>query len=260
MGILNRTPDSFYDRGLTFSLDKLLARAEQFVDEGADILDVGGVKAGPGPEVTEAEELDRVVPAMPSLTATFRRSHLGRHLAGDGGRARLRGGGRARQRHQRLRRPRLPPGGGQKRGRASWPPTSASHRGSVTPSPITTTSWPRWRAFSSNEPRGHEPPGSPSDKVIIDAGLDLGKTAEQSLDPSARLGHLGRARLSGVPVGVQQDVLWGRCSTWRSTSAAPPRWRPPHSVCRWVAGSCAPTTWPGRGRCAGRWRLCWGPR
>ena len=67
MGILNRTPDSFYDKGATFSLDALLARADQLVVDGADILDVGGVKAGPGPEVTEAEELDRVVPAVEAL-------------------------------------------------------------------------------------------------------------------------------------------------------------------------------------------------
>ena len=68
MGILNRTPDSFYDGGAHFELDDLLARADQLVDEGADLLDVGGVKAGPGPEVTEAEELDRVVPAIVALS------------------------------------------------------------------------------------------------------------------------------------------------------------------------------------------------
>ncbi len=64
MGILNRTPDSFYDRGETFALDRLLERAEQLVRDGADVLDVGGVKAGPGPEVGESEELDRVIPAI----------------------------------------------------------------------------------------------------------------------------------------------------------------------------------------------------
>jgi dihydropteroate synthase len=69
MGILNRTPDSFYDRGATFGLDELLARAQALVAEGADLLDVGGVKAGPGPEVTEAEELDRVVPTIEALHA-----------------------------------------------------------------------------------------------------------------------------------------------------------------------------------------------
>lgn len=71
MGILNRTPDSFYDRGEHFALDALLDRAEAAVAEGADILDVGGVKAGPGPEVSCEEELDRVIPAVEALTARF---------------------------------------------------------------------------------------------------------------------------------------------------------------------------------------------
>ena len=69
MGILNRTPDSFYDQGATFEMDALLRRADQLAVEGADILDVGGVKAGPGPEVGEGEELDRVVPAIAAVRA-----------------------------------------------------------------------------------------------------------------------------------------------------------------------------------------------
>jgi len=71
MGILNRTPDSFYDRGATWDFDAFLLRAEQMVAEGADILDVGGVKAGPGREVGEEEELERVVPAVEALIARF---------------------------------------------------------------------------------------------------------------------------------------------------------------------------------------------
>jgi dihydropteroate synthase len=71
MGILNRTPDSFYDRGATWSFDAFLQRAAELVGEGADLLDVGGVKAGPGPEVREQEELDRVVPAIETLHARF---------------------------------------------------------------------------------------------------------------------------------------------------------------------------------------------
>ncbi|HEX5586690.1 MAG TPA: dihydropteroate synthase [Acidimicrobiia bacterium] len=71
MGILNRTPDSFYDQGATFALDALLQRADELVHDGADILDVGGVKAGPGPEVGEAEELDRVVAPIEALHARF---------------------------------------------------------------------------------------------------------------------------------------------------------------------------------------------
>lgn len=71
MGILNRTPDSFYDRGSYFSFDSFLAKAEQLVAEGADFLDVGGVKAGPGPEVGTEEELERVIPAIEALVARF---------------------------------------------------------------------------------------------------------------------------------------------------------------------------------------------
>jgi dihydropteroate synthase len=71
MGILNRTPDSFFDAGATFQLDALCDRAQQLVAEGADLLDIGGVKAGPGPEVGEAEELDRVIPAVEALRARF---------------------------------------------------------------------------------------------------------------------------------------------------------------------------------------------
>jgi len=71
MGILNRTPDSFYDQGSYFAFDDFLRKAEQLVIDGADFLDVGGVKAGPAEEVTEAEELERVVPAIEALRTRF---------------------------------------------------------------------------------------------------------------------------------------------------------------------------------------------
>ncbi len=71
MGILNRTPDSFYDAGQTFALDDLVQRAGELVEQGADLLDIGGVKAGPGPEVGEAEELDRVIPSIEAVHARF---------------------------------------------------------------------------------------------------------------------------------------------------------------------------------------------
>jgi dihydropteroate synthase len=71
MGILNRTPDSFYDQGAYYEFDAFLRKAEQLVADGADFLDVGGVKAGPGEEVTEAEELERVVPAVEALAGRF---------------------------------------------------------------------------------------------------------------------------------------------------------------------------------------------
>jgi dihydropteroate synthase len=71
MGIVNRTPDSFYDHGATFDLGRALARAERLVADGADIIDVGGVKAGAGDPVGVAEELDRVVPTIEAIAARF---------------------------------------------------------------------------------------------------------------------------------------------------------------------------------------------
>jgi dihydropteroate synthase len=67
MGIVNRTPDSFYDRGATFAFDTALAHARRLVAEGADIVDVGGIKGGPGAVVSVAEEIDRVVPFVAAL-------------------------------------------------------------------------------------------------------------------------------------------------------------------------------------------------
>ena len=52
MAIVNRTPDSFFDRGATFADEAAFAAADRAVAEGAAILDIGGVKAGPGDEVT----------------------------------------------------------------------------------------------------------------------------------------------------------------------------------------------------------------
>ena len=67
MAVLNRTPDSFSDQGATWALDKALDHADRALEAGADWLDVGGVKAGPGAEVTEAEELRRVLPLLEAL-------------------------------------------------------------------------------------------------------------------------------------------------------------------------------------------------
>ena len=57
MAIVNRTPDSFFDAGRTFDDDSAHGRRRRAVAAGADIVDIGGVKAGPGEEVDVAEEL-----------------------------------------------------------------------------------------------------------------------------------------------------------------------------------------------------------
>jgi dihydropteroate synthase len=67
MAIVNRTPDSFYDRGATFADTAAMGAVARAVDEGADLVDIGGVKAGPGAEVDAAEETRRVVPFVAAI-------------------------------------------------------------------------------------------------------------------------------------------------------------------------------------------------
>ncbi|WNI19765.1 dihydropteroate synthase [Actinacidiphila sp. ITFR-21] len=73
MAIVNRTPDSFYDQGATFTDEPALERVAHAVAEGAAIIDVGGVKAGPGAEVSAAEEIRRTA----AFVAEVRRRHPG---------------------------------------------------------------------------------------------------------------------------------------------------------------------------------------
>ena len=194
MGIVNRTPDSFYDRGATFVLDAVLKRAETLVAEGADIIDVGGVKAGPGPEVDEAEELDRVIPAIEALS-----SRIDVPLSVDTWRASV---ARAAYRAGAVV-------GNDISGFADpeYLTAAAAAGASVVATHIRLA--PRVRdpdplyddvlevvsAFLVERARRAAAAGISADRVILDAGLDLGKTAEQSLTllrgsgVLARLGH-----------------------------------------------------------------------
>jgi dihydropteroate synthase len=71
MAIVNRTPDSFYDRGATFTDEAAKSAAHRVVEDGADVVDVGGVKAGPGQTVDADEEIARVVPFIEWLRGAF---------------------------------------------------------------------------------------------------------------------------------------------------------------------------------------------
>lgn len=71
MAIVNRTPDSFYDRGAAFTDEAAKAAAHRVVAERADVVDVGGVKAGPGSTVDENEEIARVVPFIEWLRSSY---------------------------------------------------------------------------------------------------------------------------------------------------------------------------------------------
>ena len=72
VGVLNATPDSFYDGGRYFDRDRALDRADELVAEGADLVEVGGETARPGPPVDVAEERCRVVPLIAELAARLR--------------------------------------------------------------------------------------------------------------------------------------------------------------------------------------------
>ena len=68
MGVVNVTPDSFFDGGEFFSTDRAVARALQLAAEGADFVDLGGESSRPGARpVAEAEELRRVIPVIEEL-------------------------------------------------------------------------------------------------------------------------------------------------------------------------------------------------
>jgi len=193
MGILNRTPDSFYDQGAYYEFDAFLRKAEQLVADGADFLDVGGVKAGPGDEVTEAEELDRVVPAVEALKArfdvplsvdTWRASVaeacfaagavVGNDISGFADPDYLRvcaaAGASVVATHIRLR-PRVP--------------DPDPHYDDVVQAVCD---------FLADRARQAREAGIPPERIMVDAGLDLGKTEAQSLvllRASDRLAELG---------------------------------------------------------------------
>jgi dihydropteroate synthase len=181
MGILNRTHDSFFAPAATFQMDDFLKRAEALVVEGADLLDVGGVRAGPGVEVTEAEELDRVVPAVEALAARFELplsidtwrasvaaecfaagAVLGNDISGfadpDYLRVAAAAGASVVATHIRLR-PRV-----------------------ADPDPVYDDLVADVRSYLLDRADWALEEGIRPEQIIVDAGLDLGKNAEQSLE------------------------------------------------------------------------------
>ncbi|MGH9304099.1 MAG: dihydropteroate synthase [Acidimicrobiales bacterium] len=189
MGICNRTPDSFFDHGEYFAFDRFLSHAERAVEEGADILDVGGVKAGPGPEVSTAEEMERVIPAVEALQLRFdlpisvdtwsspvaeaaygAGAVLGNDISGFSDPEYL------------------------KVAAAAGASVVATH---IRLAPRVADPEPRYAdlvkeviAFLSERVERARAAGLASDQIVVDAGLDLGKSPEQSLELLRASGEL----------------------------------------------------------------------
>ncbi len=77
MGVVNVTPDSFSDGGKFLDADTAVAHALKLVAQGADILDIGGESTRPGAQpVSEADELQRVIPVIEKLAPQISDSHF----------------------------------------------------------------------------------------------------------------------------------------------------------------------------------------
>lgn len=189
MGILNRTPDSFFDGGQYFDFDGFVRKADDLVADGADFLDVGGVKAGPGPEVATEEELERVVPAVQALRERFdvpisvdtwnpvvlrealsAGADIGNDISGfahpDYLSTCAEFGASVVATHIRLG-PRIPD-----------------------PEPVYDDVVVDVRAFLADRAQAALDAGIPQQRVMVDDGLDLGKTEPQSLELLRTSDHL----------------------------------------------------------------------
>ena len=222
MGILNRTPDSFYDRGKHWSFDDFLRLAEEHVKNGADFLDIGGVKAGPGLEVTEAEELERTIPGVEALTARFDIPLSIDTWRGSVASAAFEAGACIGNDISGFSDP-------------TFLPTCVKHEASVVathvrigpripdPNPHYHDLKKEVKEFLAERARWALEAGIPQQRIMIDAGLDLGKTPTMSTellrnsDDLLTIGHpvflsasnkgfLGE--LSGTDINNRQESSW----------------------------------------------------
>lgn len=219
MGILNVTDDSFFDGGRHLAPDAALARARRMIEEGADILDVGGQSTRPGHvEIPEAEEIARVLPVVRALAAEFPGLPLsidtyrpavaaaalaaGAHILNDvhG----LQGAGGAELAHLAAQT-----------GAAVvvMHNDPALRRIPVDPDPVPSVlAWLR-RSLALTAAAG-----VPADRVVVDPGIGFGKTPAQNL---ALLGRLGELHALGRPVllGVSRKSVIGHALPELTTPA-----------------------------------------
>lgn len=186
MGIVNRTPDSFYDGGRT-TLEASLRHAVTLVEQGADVLDLGAVPGAPGPPVSEAEELRRLLPLVKALARTVEVPLAVDTGSADVARRCLEAGASIVNDVTGLADPALAGtaaraalvvmhNGGQIRGRPRHPRYS-----DVVADVIQTWEELIRRAAAA---------GMSGDRILVDPGLDFGKTTAHSLELVRRLDEL----------------------------------------------------------------------
>lgn len=204
MGILNVTPDSFSDGGRFAAIEDALAHADHLVEEGADILDIGGESTRPGAtEVPLDEEIRRVVPAIERIVA----KHPGVPVSIDTykagtARAALAAGATIVNDVWGLQRD---PEIARAAAEAGAPVIIMHNRRSIDETVDIIEDMKTWFARSLEIARAA---GVPDEHVILDPGVGFGKTFEQNLQAVARLPEI---KALGFPVlmGTSRKSLIG---------------------------------------------------
>ena len=170
------------------------------------MLDVGGRQGRPRSRGGRRRGARSGRPGHRGAARPLRRAAVGRHVAGGGAVEALPRRRGRRQRHQRVRRPATTCPRPPRPAPRWWPPTSGSAHASPIPSPHYDDVVAEVCAFLADRAAQAEAAGIPRERIMVDAGLDLGKTEAQSLEllrRSDRLAALGYPRL---PVGVEQAL------------------------------------------------------
>jgi dihydropteroate synthase len=203
MGIVNRTPDSFYDGG-RMRLDDAVSYSLRLIEEGADLLDVGTVRAGPGADVESNEELHRLIPLVDAVAGRIPVSvetsspgiataaiEAGAVIINDV--TGLSQDGLARVCAETGAGLVLMHNGGQIRGRPRNPRYED----------VVQAVLDRWDRLEDQAERG----GVRPEQMMVDPGLDFGKNTFQSLELMRRLPELVAAGFPVLVAASRKDIV-----------------------------------------------------